>query len=696
PPVPAGVPGRSPGPRGPGAGAAGGRAAARGNGARAQRPCRRLVPGRLGVRGDGRHGGLAPAAQPHGLDTAWRRRVHRPEQRCLVVHGARLPARSQASPRPGSAALAAQLGAGDHAFRAGHPAVPRWTGALAALAVGARHLSGRWRVVAGWRRDHFGRCHRRAQCPSRSRREPSDPRSPDGWRGVVGPGPEPVLYPARGVLAGLAGGPGGHLPALVRGAPPAAEMADERGRRLAGRLGAQRRVGFGYSWDSGDAGRRRLCRDRRAAGLHRGRNPEVAAIRDRPADLPDAGICGRDWAAYRPVYGTGAAGDAGAAVLLAGRGGGLDPGGGSPVQSGAAPGAAGGGQAVQPGPLRRRGDGGSVQRTPEGRGRPGCGSRGPARCCQPVPGARARLGLGQGARVMSAREGAARFRVPGAATWAGVAGAALALFAAAMVPLSFLAGGGLGVVTALVIGVPTAAVGVVVARRQPRNPLGWLLLAISACLVLSTDGPLYALLDYRFHHGRLPFGPVAVLLNGFWGSGLFLLGLVILLFPDGRLRSARWRWALRAYIVLCAFQFAALDVATVGAMVRRPIRIDVNGGLAAMEHPGGWYGAVEGPFLLVVVAFWLCFVGRQVASWRRSSGERRQQLKWLMSGAVVSLSCGFLALGTSSASGIWQAVGGIGWFGFAALPIGIGAGILKYRLYEIDRLISRTLAYAIG
>jgi hypothetical protein len=296
---------------------------------------------------------------------------------------------------------------------------------------------------------------------------------------------------------------------------------------------------------------------------------------------------------------------------------------------------------------------------------------------------------------MSSREGAARFRVPRAATWAGVAGAALALFAAAMVPLSFLAGGGSDVVTALVIGVPTAAVGVVVARRQPRNPLGWLLLAISACLVLSTDGPLYALLDYRFHHGRLPFGPVAVLLNGFWGSGLFLLGLVILLFPDGRLRSARWRRALRAYIVLCAFQFAALDVATVGAMVRRPIRIDVNGGLAAMDHPGGWYGAIQGPFLLVAVAFWLCFVGRQVASWRRSSGERRQQLKWLMSGAVVALVSGFLALGTSSASGIWQAVGGIGWFGFAALPIGIGVGILKYRLYEIDRLISRTLAYAV-
>jgi hypothetical protein len=296
---------------------------------------------------------------------------------------------------------------------------------------------------------------------------------------------------------------------------------------------------------------------------------------------------------------------------------------------------------------------------------------------------------------MSSRGGTARFLVPSAATGAGVAGVALVLFAAAMVPLSFLAGGGSDVVTALVIGVPTAAVGVAVARRQPRNPLGWLLLAISACLVLSTDGPLYALLDYRFHHGRLPFGPIAVLLNDFWGSGVFLLGLVILLFPDGRLRSARWRWALRAYIALCAFQFASTAVATVIAMIRHPIRIDVNGGLAAMDHPGGWYGAVQGPFLLVAVAFWLCFVGRQVGSWRHSSGERRQQIKWLMSGAVVALTCGFLALGTSNATGIWPVVSGIGWFGFAALPVSMGVGILKYRLYEIDRLISRTLAYAV-
>ena len=235
----------------------------------------------------------------------------------------------------------------------------------------------------------------------------------------------------------------------------------------------------------------------------------------------------------------------------------------------------------------------------------------------------------------------------------------------------------------------------VVARRQPRNPLGWLLLAVTACLVLSTDGPLYVLLDYHVHHGRLPFGPVGLVLNELWGAGLVLFGLVILLFPDGKLLPARWRWGLRVYLVLFAFEFISDIAATIAAMVGHRIRIDANGGLAAMDNPGGWYGAVQGPLLLAIGVLWLCFVGRQVASWRRSSGERRQQLKWLMSGAAVTFACAFTTFGLSGAGGIWHVVANFGWFGFAALPISIGVGILKYRLYDIDRLISRTLAYAV-
>jgi hypothetical protein len=88
-------------------------------------------------------------------------------------------------------------------------------------------------------------------------------------------------------------------------------------------------------------------------------------------------------------------------------------------------------------------------------------------------------------------------------------------------------------------------------------------------------------------------------------------------------------------------------------------------------------------------------VGYQVASWRRSSGERRQQLKWFASGTLVSFATVFTALPLSSAHGFWHAVGDVLVLGSAAAPVCMGVGILRYRLYEIDRIISRTLAYAI-
>jgi hypothetical protein len=87
----------------------------------------------------------------------------------------------------------------------------------------------------------------------------------------------------------------------------------------------------------------------------------------------------------------------------------------------------------------------------------------------------------------------------------------------------------------------------------------------------------------------------------------------------------------------------------------------------------------------------LSFVAHQVLSWRRATGQRRQQLKWLATGAAVTLAVIAVSLGTSSTSVVGEILG----IGLAALPVGIGVGILKYRLYEIDRFISRTLAYAI-
>jgi hypothetical protein len=99
------------------------------------------------------------------------------------------------------------------------------------------------------------------------------------------------------------------------------------------------------------------------------------------------------------------------------------------------------------------------------------------------------------------------------------------------------------------------------------------------------------------------------------------------------------------------------------------------------------------------VAFWLAFVGRQIASFRRSADERRQQLKWLMSGAAVTFAGGAAVTLVGSLdthpSGLAQAVTNLGGTVTIALPLSIGVGILRYRLYDIDRIISRALAYAL-
>jgi hypothetical protein len=297
---------------------------------------------------------------------------------------------------------------------------------------------------------------------------------------------------------------------------------------------------------------------------------------------------------------------------------------------------------------------------------------------------------------VTADAAARRSWVRSPAAWAAVLSGLVVVSAAAMIPLSLLSREYFNGAVPLVIGVPCAVVGVLVARRQPRNPIGWLLLVIAACLFLATDGGDYALLDYNLGY-HLPLGPLALVLDQLWGPGLLLLLVVILLFPDGELPSRLWRWALRAYCVLYAILLGALTVATADAIIGHPVHVDSSGGLAGIDHAAGWFKQVQSPVVLVLAVLSLCFIGRQVLSWRRSSGERRQQLKWLASGAAFTVVCAVLSVSGAGTSAMWllNLVGGLAWFGFAALPVCIGVGILKYRLYDIDRIISRTLAYAI-
>ena len=293
-----------------------------------------------------------------------------------------------------------------------------------------------------------------------------------------------------------------------------------------------------------------------------------------------------------------------------------------------------------------------------------------------------------------------RLRPGSPATWAAALAVVIVVLAAVTVVLAVLVrrdlleNGG----QVLLVAVPFAAVGVIVARRQPRNPMGWLLAGVGMLVLLSNDGSLYALLDYRLGH-RLPFGPVAVLLDATWESVFMVLPVAILLFPDGRLPSARWRRVLTAYLAVTTAYLIALGTVAAGALAGHRMAIDSDGGLAAVDFPRGWVAATQHVILLVYVAFWVSFVARQVQAWRRAGGERRLQLKWLASGAAVSVAAITVnVVGPAldpNAPRLVQAAGVVIGIFIAALPVGIGIGILKYRLYDIDRIISRTLVYAI-
>src|SRR5215472_9294255 len=274
-------------------------------------------------------------------------------------------------------------------------------------------------------------------------------------------------------------------------------------------------------------------------------------------------------------------------------------------------------------------------------------------------------------------------------------GGALVLLAVVLVWLSLLARQPGYPLQPIMIAIPSAAVGMLVARRQPRNPNGWLLIGIAAAVLLSTGAGAYSLLVYRL--GRsLPVGPAGLVLYQLWSPALALFLLVILLFPDGRPPSPRWRWAAWVYGLLSVGFLGLLIGVAVNAIDGHRIRVDGYGGLTVVDYPAGRLAVAQNVILILILVLGLSFAVRQFVSWRHSTGVRREQLKWLMFGSAVCIVCAALSIpGQTTPSGIWAALNSVLSIGFIALPISIGIGILRYRLYEIDQVISRTVAYAI-
>jgi hypothetical protein len=249
-------------------------------------------------------------------------------------------------------------------------------------------------------------------------------------------------------------------------------------------------------------------------------------------------------------------------------------------------------------------------------------------------------------------------------------------------------------------------VGAMVASRRPRNPIGWICLA---------DGLLWMLLgvtesysDYGVARpGSVPF-PVAIGTIGIqwlWVPTIGLLGIfLVLLFPDGSLPSRRWR-------PLALFS---------GTVI---VLLSITGGLTPgpLENQGGVrnpFGVEALPWLedatyIILPLLPLCILASAVSMvlrFRRSRGEVRQQIKWI---AFVATFSGLFYLvvliiamivrlvivskGAESLppTPLWlEVLSSVAVLGFAGVPIAIGFAVLKYRLYDIDVLINRTLVYA--
>ena len=266
-------------------------------------------------------------------------------------------------------------------------------------------------------------------------------------------------------------------------------------------------------------------------------------------------------------------------------------------------------------------------------------------------------------------------------------------------PTTWGTGGGSAAFIFLVPFIPFPLVGALIASRHPKNPIGWICLAVGLLWMLSIFTGEYGVYGLMVRPDSVLF-PAAIgsLTEWLWVPSGGLLGTyMILLFPDGKLPSRRWRplaWLSGAVIVLTSAGVALEpgSFADLGG-VRNPFGLE--------EQP--WVADAIGSFLWLLPVCILASAVSLFLRFRRSGREERQQIKWIaFAAAFVAL--GFLALlvtesffsllGMSPSRPLWaklfeDAVT----LSYAGVPIAMGFAVLRYRLYDIGLVINRTLVY---
>jgi hypothetical protein len=239
-----------------------------------------------------------------------------------------------------------------------------------------------------------------------------------------------------------------------------------------------------------------------------------------------------------------------------------------------------------------------------------------------------------------------------------------------------------------------SSVGAVVGSRRPENPIGWLFCAIgvfAAIVLLSSEYAAYALLAQP---DSWPGGLVMVWIRAWvWVPYVGLFVLLFLVFPEGwpRNRALRWFTSLVLFVIaygtiLAAFSPGPIDA--IGGAVDNPLGMEALRGVGTNSA----VGPVESVLYVLGIVAAASLFGRM----RRARGVERQQIKWFAYATVVLVAGAILAFTVSEATGV-QWLGEIGFIltmvGLAGLPMAIGIAVLRYRLYNIDRIINRTLVY---
>jgi MFS family permease len=242
----------------------------------------------------------------------------------------------------------------------------------------------------------------------------------------------------------------------------------------------------------------------------------------------------------------------------------------------------------------------------------------------------------------------------------------------------------------ILVTVSAAAVGALVASRRPRHPVGWLLLGVGLALVVTLLVQAYVDYGLLARPGSLPG---ARYLAGFAYSTVLIwvscAGFVLLLTPTGSLPSPRWRWWAR----LAA---AAPVVMVLGSVLQPdPLAPDYHGNPLAVPALARVLVVPAVAGVVVVLVSLLVGAGSLVVRFRRARGVERLQLRWLAYAAVLAAGLLLVALVVAFVFANDNVVFASLALGVALLPLATGAAILRYRLYDLDRIISRTLAYGL-